>query len=108
LFYWIFAFTTLYVAYMVAILQIERVMYMYHYMVPLIFGAINLALVFNYIFYEDVMANRRHTMINLGIFTALVIGVYAFFSPFTYGFGLNESEFELRNWFSFWKMQVVK
>lgn len=108
LFYWIFAFTTLYIAYMTAILQIERVMYMYHYMVPLIFGMINLALVFTYLFYDDVMQNRRHTMINLGIFAALVIGVFAFFSPFTYGFGLNEAQFELRNWFSFWKMQVVK
>ena len=108
LFYWIFAFTTLYIAYMIAILQIERVMYMYHYMVPLVFGMINLALLFSYIFHDDVMQNRRHTMINLGIFAALVIGVFAFFSPFTYGFGLNEAQFELRNWFSFWKMQVVK
>lgn len=108
LFYWICAFTGLYLAYMIAILQIERVMYLYHYLVPLIFGMINLALVFTYIYRDEVITNNRHTLFNLGLFVALVMGVYALFSPFTYSTGLTESQFELRNWFDFWKMQVVK
>jgi dolichyl-phosphate-mannose--protein O-mannosyl transferase len=76
--------------------------------VPLIFGAINAALVFSYIYREDIIANNKHMWINLGIFIALVIAVFAFFSPFTYGFALTEDQFEMRNWFSFWKLQVVK
>lgn len=108
LFYWIAGFTGLYLAYMIAILQIERVMYLYHYLVPLVFGAINLALLFNYIFRDEIMANSRHTMINLGIFVLLVIGIFAFFSPFTYGFQMTEDEFALRNWFSFWQLNVVR
>jgi dolichyl-phosphate-mannose-protein mannosyltransferase len=108
LFYWICAFTALYLSYMIAILQIERVMYLYHYLVPLIFGAINLALVFNYIYRDEVLANNKHTIINLSLFALLVIAVFAFFSPFTYGFGLTEDQFEMRNWFSFWKLQVVR
>lgn len=108
LFYWICAFTGLYVSYMVAILQIERVMYLYHYFIPLIFGAINLALIFTYIYRDEVIANNKHTIINASLFALLVMAVFAFFSPFTYGFGLTEDQFELRNWFSFWKLQVVR
>jgi dolichyl-phosphate-mannose-protein mannosyltransferase len=108
LFYWICAFTALYLSYMIAIMQIERVMYLYHYLVPLLFGAVNLALVFNYIYRDEVLANNKHTIINASLFALLVIAVFAFFSPFTYGFGLTEDQFDMRNWFSFWKLQVVR
>jgi dolichyl-phosphate-mannose-protein mannosyltransferase len=108
LFLWISAFTTLYICYMVAILQIDRVMYLYHYLVPLVFGAINLSLVFAYIFRDEVVANNRHTMINAAVFALIVIGVFAFFSPFSYGFALTEDEFALRNWFGFWQLEVVR
>jgi dolichyl-phosphate-mannose-protein mannosyltransferase len=108
LFYWICAFTSLYVSYMLAILQIERVMYLYHYLVPLIFALINAALMFAYIYREEILSNNKHMWINLGIYIALVIGIFAFFSPFTYGFALTEDQFEMRNWFSFWKLQVVR
>jgi dolichyl-phosphate-mannose--protein O-mannosyl transferase len=93
---------------MAAILQIERVMYLYHYFIALIFGAINLALVFTYLYRDEVIANNKHTIINATLFAALVIGIFAFFSPFTYGFGLTEDQFEMRNWFEFWKLQVVR
>ncbi len=108
LFYWICAFTGLYLCYMTAILQIERVMYLYHYFIALIFGAINLALMFTYLYREDVIANNKHTIINAALFAGLVISIFAFFSPFTYGFGLTEDQFEMRNWFEFWKLQVVR
>jgi dolichyl-phosphate-mannose-protein mannosyltransferase len=108
LFYWICAFTGLYLSYMISILQIDRVMYLYHYLIPLLFGAVNLALVFSYIYKEDIIANKTHTIINAYAFAALVIAIYAFFSPFTYGFGITEDQFELRNWFAFWKLEVVR
>jgi len=108
LFLWICAFTALYLCYMIAIMQIERVMYLYHYLVPLVFGAINLTLVFTYLFRDQVLANNKHTIINVYLFALLVIGVFAFFSPFTYGFGLTEDQFALRDWFGFWQLQVVR
>jgi dolichyl-phosphate-mannose-protein mannosyltransferase len=108
LFLWICAFTGLYICYMATILQIERVMYLYHYFIALIFGAVNLALIFTYIYRDEVIANNKHTMINTALFAALVIAIFAFFSPFTYGFGLTEDQFEMRNWFEFWKLQVVR
>lgn len=108
LFYWICAFTGLYVVYMLAILQIERVMYLYHYLMPLLFGAVNLALVFTYVYRDEVIANHKHTIVNACLFALLVIAMFAFYSPFTYALGLTEDQFELRNWFSFWKLQVVR
>lgn len=108
LFYWICAFTSLYLFYMIAILRIERVMYLYHYLVPLVFGMFNLALVFSYIFRDEILANSKHLWINLCLYIMLVIAVFAFFAPFTYGIAMTEEQFEMRNWFSFWKLQVVQ
>lgn len=108
LFYWICAFTSLYLCYMIAILQIERVMYIYHYLLPLVFGMVNLGLVFSYIYQDEIIARNKHTLINLSLYIALVIAIFAFFAPFTYGIGLTEDQFEMRNWFSFWKLQVVQ
>ena len=108
LFYWVLAFTGLYVSYMAAILQIERVMYLYHYLVPLVFGMLNLAVLFTYIYNDDIRVNRRHTMVNLGLFVLLVVAIFAWFSPFTYGLPINEDQFEARNWFRLWQMNVVR
>jgi len=108
LFYWVVCFTSLYASYMIAILQIDRVMYLYHYLLPLVFGMLNLALVFIYIFRDEVQSNNRHTMVNLGLFVLLVIAVFAFFAPFTYGLPINEDQFEARNWFHLWQMNVVR
>ena len=107
LFGWICFFTGLYLSYMIAILQIERVMYLYHYFIPLIFGALNLSLLINYIYRDELLKLNRHTLINLGIFIALVIAIFAFFAPFTYSLGLTEDEFALRNWFQFWHLRPV-
>jgi dolichyl-phosphate-mannose-protein mannosyltransferase len=107
LFGWICLFTGLYLSYMIAILQIERVMYLYHYFIPLIFGALNFSLLVTYLFRNELMGLNRHTLINLSIFVALIIAIFAFFSPFTYSFGLTEDAFNLRNWFQFWHLRPV-
>lgn len=107
LFYWICALMLMYGSYMLTMLRIERVMYLYHYLVPLIFGIINLALVFTYIFQDTLKRGSRHTYINLAGFIALTIGVFFIFAPFTYSWEMTEEQFELRNWFSFWQLQLV-
>jgi dolichyl-phosphate-mannose--protein O-mannosyl transferase len=108
LFLWICAFTGLYMSYMIAMLQIERVMYLYHYLIPLVFAVINLGLVFNYIYRDEIIANNRHTLINLGGFVLLVIAIFVFFSPLTYSFPITADQFELRDWFKFWRLEVIR
>lgn len=108
LFYWISAFTTLYISYMLVILQIERVMYLYHYLVPLVFGMINLALVCSYLFRHEIQLNRRHLWINLTAFVALVFTAFILLAPFTYSWELTEGQFNARNWFDYWKLELVR
>jgi dolichyl-phosphate-mannose--protein O-mannosyl transferase len=108
LFRWIMLFTALYVFYMLAILQIERVMYLYHYLLPLVFGIINLALIHTYIFSDAGRILRRHAFVNLSVFILLVAGVFAFFAPLTYGIPLTVEQFELRDWFAVWKLEAVR
>lgn len=108
LFLWMVLLNALYLAYMVAMLQIERVMYLYHYLLPLIFGIVNLAVVHAYVFGRGLEAGSVHTRINLAVYLALVVAVFAFFSPLTYGFALTPEQFELRQWFDIWKLEPVR
>ena len=62
LFYLMISFSSLYVIYMAIMLKIERVMYLYHYFIPLLFSLILTFLVFNYIF-EEKLANKSKRFI---------------------------------------------
>ncbi len=108
LFMYILYFCGLYVSYMIAIAQIDRVMYLYHYFVPLLFGIINAALVFAYVFKNGISTSSVLTRLNLGVLGLLVVAMFAYFSPFTYSIPLTEAQFELRNWFSLWDIEVVR
>lgn len=108
LFMWIVYFTGLYISYMIAIAQIDRVMYLYHYFVPLLFGVANLGLVFTYTYKEAIESRSLHTRINMAAIIVMLVALFAFFAPLTFGFGINESQFELRNWFSVWDIEAVR
>lgn len=108
LFLWQLLLTGLYLAYMVAILQIERVMYLYHYLLPLVFGIVNLAAVHAYLLRDGLASGSWHTRINLALFWLLVVAVYAFYAPLTYNMPLTTEAFELRQWLAFWRLEPVK
>jgi dolichyl-phosphate-mannose--protein O-mannosyl transferase len=108
LFLWLLLCSSLYLAYMSAILQIERVMYLYHYLLPLIFGIVNLAVVHAYVFADGLARSRWHTRINLLLYLGLVITGFLFFAPLTYGWPLTEQQFELRQWFDHWQLEPVR
>ncbi len=108
LFSWIVLFSSLYFCYFLAILQIDRVMYLYHYFLAFIFGMINLALIFSYIFKEEIESKSKFLYLNLSIFVALVLFCFWHFAPFAYNIALTPEEFELRNWFDYWGMRVVR
>ncbi len=107
LFGWVVLMTTLHVGYMLAMLRVERVMYLYHYLLPLVFGIVNLGLVFACVYADGLRERRLHTSLNLVAFVALVAGVFVFFAPLTYAWPLTSGEFELRQWFAFWRLEPV-
>lgn len=105
---WIVLMSTLYLGYMLAMLQVERVMYLYHYLLPLIFGIVNLALVFAYVFHDSLERRPWHPRLNLLGIAGLVVAGFLHFAPFTYGWPLDEAEVEQRAWLSVWKLEPVR
>ena len=108
LFYLITAFATLYLIYMAIMLRIERVMYLYHYFIPLIFSFILAFLVFNYIFEEKIANKSKKLYLGLIILVVIIAGTYKFFSPFSYYQPLTTEQFEKRIWFDFWKLKPIE
>lgn len=108
LFYFITAFTTLYLIYMAIMLRIERVMYLYHYFIPLIFSFILAFLVFNYVFEEKISGQSKKPYLVLIILVVAIIGIYKLFSPLSYYQPITTEQFEKRMWFDFWKLKPVK
>lgn len=108
LFGWIVLMSALYVGYMLSILQVERVMYLYHYFLPLCFGIVNLALVFSYVFRDSLARGDWHPKLNLLAFAGLMLAGFLHFAPFTYGWPIDEGEVERRAWLKVWKLEPVR
>jgi len=108
LFRWITYFTALYISYMIAISQIDRVMYLYHYFIPLIFAIINLSLIYTYIFQETLNTKNCWGCVSLASIAVLTIGLFIFFSPFSYSIPISLEQFEARDWLSTWGMKAIR
>lgn len=108
LFYLITAFSAVYIVYMITMLRIERVMYLYHYFIPLVFSLILAFLVFNYIFEEKIANKSKIIFFGLMIAVLAVIWTYKFFGPLSYYQPLTTEQFEKRMWFDFWKLKPIE
>jgi len=98
---------SLYCAYMFSILTLKRVMYLYHYFIPLILSLISSGALFGY-FYQS-RINKRKGLIyaEVGVFIIMVFLCFIYFSPFTYYHSLTTAQFQLRNWFSWWYLKPI-
>jgi dolichyl-phosphate-mannose--protein O-mannosyl transferase len=104
-FWWVTLFTGLYAAYMISVMQIERVMYLYHYFLPLIFGLIGSAVLFDYYFQK----RNKLIMIGILIFIAILIFLnFLYFAPFSYNFDFTEETFDARRWLKYWGLFYYK
>lgn len=107
LFFIINVLLCLYIIYMYDISIIKRVMYLYHYFVPLIFSLIMTFTVYMYIFEKRLKKEDKKLFIATAIFIILIVLIYLFFSPLTYYEPLTKSQFLMRSWFPFWHMKPV-
>ncbi|MCH9813431.1 MAG: phospholipid carrier-dependent glycosyltransferase [Epsilonproteobacteria bacterium] len=107
LFYLMGTFMSMYISYMITMVNIERVMYLYHYFIPLFFGTFILFLLFNYLFKESIEKGSKILHIAVIIFVAEIIFCYFYFAPFTYYWSLTTTEFYNRVWFDFWKLEPI-
>ncbi len=101
-------FLGLYVAYMIAISRITRVLYLYHYFIPLLFSFIILGLVVMEI--QQIagwkLTEHRKT-IALLVFAGLIFASFEFYRPFTYYEPLTDAQFARRNILSVWDLACV-
>lgn len=108
LFWYIAFFFGLYAVYMGAILRIDRVMYLYHYFIPLFFSLILAALVFAYIFKQQIERDDRVLLTACGFYFIEIVATFAFFMPLTYYFPLTTREFLQRAWLDIWELKYVQ
>lgn len=103
----IIIFSFLYICYMATVLQITRVMYLYHYLIPLIFSMILLFLLFLYIF-KDLIEKKDRLLMNIVFLIVIEIVItFLIFSPFTYGIPLSAWDFMKRNWLRVWDLKCI-
>ncbi|OIO55534.1 hypothetical protein AUJ46_01025 [Candidatus Peregrinibacteria bacterium CG1_02_54_53] len=102
-------FVTLYVCYMIAISQLDRVMYLYHYFPPLFFSFIILGLVFlelkRFWKWDFSTQGKKMGLLVLGL---LIFGAFQFYRPLTYYQPLTDVQFKRRAFFNLWELSCVK
>jgi dolichyl-phosphate-mannose--protein O-mannosyl transferase len=99
--------TFVYVSYMIVMFNIERVMYLYHYFIPLVFSLFIFFAVVNYIYHHSIACKHKIFYVAIGLFVVEIVWTYLFFSPLTYYKPLSTLEFMDRVWFDFWKLAPI-
>ena len=102
------SFNTLYAGYMFGTSQIDRVMYLYHYLPPLIISFILAALVF----IEVKQIGKWKFDYNRKVIVALCLSIcifasYQFYSPLSTMKPLTKNQFEKRAIFPLWNLQCA-
>lgn len=106
-----FALVTVFVVYtsfMAAVSQITRVMYLYHYFIPLTLSIVLAALCFEEFaaFGKWELTERRKQAALLGI-AVLAFASFEFFAPLTYYKPLTNASFEKRDLVRLWDLKCV-
>jgi len=102
-------FVTLYICYMIAISQLDRVMYLYHYFPPLFFSFIILGILsmeLKRFWRWDFSEQGKKT--GLLILAILIFAGFQFYRPFTYYQPITDAQFARRNIFGLWELTCVK
>lgn len=102
-------FLALYVSYLAAISRIERVMYLYHYFLPLFFSMILVGIVAASVTRVGkwTVKDDHRTVALLGLAVAAFIGFQAY-RPFTYYTPMTDDQVTARAIFKLWDMRCVE
>ncbi len=102
----ILSFVTLYFAYMIALSQIDRVMFLHHYLPALFISFVILALVINELFSKGIIkgALMQYIVMLIG---ALIVLCNIFYQPLLTMEPLSKPQLERRAFFSLWDLHCV-
>ena len=100
--------TLLYIAYYVAMLHVDRVMYLYHAFVPLVFGLILFGVETSKFraVCGVLLTNRIRILTGLILFF-LALTNYFYFRPLVTFNPLTEEQFNSRKWFDLWNLKCA-
>ena len=102
-------FLLLYGGYMVAISRITRVMYLYHYFLPLLFSYILCAIVcMNLTRIGSLAITENRRTVAITVLGFLIFGAFQFYRPLTYYEPITDVAFKQRSLVSLWELQCVK
>jgi len=103
------AFGTLYVCYMIAVSSIDRVMYLYHYFLPLTFSFFILALVFDEItqIWNWRLTDSRKTALLLA-FSCCAFLSFQFYRPLSFYTPISDDAFKMRSIIDLWDLKCVR
>jgi len=101
-------FLGLYASYMVAVSRIDRVMYLYHYFIPLLLSFIIFALAFMEIQHIAGFAlTEMRKTVGLFCVAGVIFLGFQFYHPFTYYEPITDKQFEARSIFRLWELRCV-
>jgi len=106
--YLLLVFTGMYISYLIAISRIERVLYLYHYFIPLILTFILAALVvteLRTIGNKELTDSRRTT--GLMILGGLIFAAFQFYRPLSYYEPLTDAQFKRRAIVPLWELTCI-
>ena len=102
-------FLGLWVAYMAAISRLDRVMYLYHYFLPLLFSYVLFGLVVLEI--RQIAGWRidnRRRLVALSLCASVLFGSYWFYRPLTYYEPITDTQFMKRSFVRLWDLHCVR
>ena len=108
IFEFIAGFTFVYISYMIAVGQIERVMYLYHYFIPLTISYILAVLVLYYLFEDEIQKGDKVVWGSIVTIAAAIVFAWWFYSPLSYYKPLTTQEFNKRIWLEYWQLRPVR
>lgn len=102
------AMLALYIGYMLAISSLGRVMYLYHYFLPLLFSFILFALSFvNVKSLAGLLLTEERRLLLLTLLGLAVFGSFHFYRPLTYYEPLTTTQFQRRALLPIWEMACI-
>lgn len=101
-------FVVMYFAYMATVSTIDRVLYLYHYFIPLFFTIILTGLVFDELqSFGKKMLQEYGKTAGLLAYAALIFLGFQWYRPFTYYEPINDAAFNRRDIMPLWDMHCV-
>ncbi len=108
LFNLVLALLFLYACYMFTMISIDRVMYLYHYFIPMQLSLVTAFTVFVYIYEEYIKKKSAWVFVPALVICLLIFKTFLFFSPLTYYGQLTTEQFKARQWSNYWRLEHVE